>query len=26
VFSAVLVTQILIAWWFRWARPKQMPI
>lgn len=26
VFSAVLVTQILIAWWFRIARPKQMPI
>ncbi|MGE0741836.1 MAG: protein translocase subunit SecD [Hyphomonadaceae bacterium] len=26
VFTAVLVTQILIAWWFRAARPKQMPI
>lgn len=26
VFSAVLVTQLLIAWWFRVARPKQMPI
>jgi protein-export membrane protein SecD len=26
VFSAVLVTQILIAWWFRIARPKKMPI
>lgn len=26
VFSAVLVTQILIAWWFRMARPKTMPI
>jgi protein-export membrane protein SecD len=26
VFSAVLVTQILIAWWFRVARPKTMPI
>lgn len=26
VFSAVLVTQLLIAWWFRIARPKQMPI
>jgi preprotein translocase subunit SecD len=26
VFSAVLVTQILIAWWFRAARPKQLPI
>ena len=26
VFTAVMVTQILIAWWFRMARPKQMPI
>ena len=26
VFSAVLVTQILIAWWFRLTRPKTMPI
>jgi protein-export membrane protein SecD len=26
VFTAVLVTQILIAWWFRIARPKQLPI
>ncbi|MBC7768767.1 MAG: protein translocase subunit SecD [Phycisphaerales bacterium] len=26
VFTAVMVTQILIAWWFRAARPKQMPI
>jgi preprotein translocase subunit SecD len=26
VFTAVLVTQILIAWWFRAARPKQLPI
>jgi preprotein translocase subunit SecD len=26
VFTAVLVTQILIAWWFRAARPKTMPI
>lgn len=26
VFTAVLVTQILIAWWFRVARPKTMPI
>jgi protein-export membrane protein SecD len=26
VFSAVLVTQLLIAWWFRLARPKTMPI
>lgn len=26
VFTAVLVTQILIAWWFRASRPKQLPI
>jgi protein-export membrane protein SecD len=26
VFAAVLVTQILIAWWFRAARPKTLPI
>jgi protein-export membrane protein SecD len=26
VFTAVLVSQILIAWWFRLARPKQLPI
>ena len=26
VFTAVFVTQILIAWWFRMARPKQLPI
>jgi preprotein translocase subunit SecD len=26
VFTAVLVTQIMIAWWFRIARPKQLPI
>ncbi len=26
VFSAVLVTQILIAWWFRRTLPKTMPI
>jgi preprotein translocase subunit SecD len=26
VFTAVLVTQILIAWWFRIARPKTLPI
>jgi len=26
VFTAVMVTQILIAWWFRVARPKQLPI
>ncbi len=26
VFTAVLVTQILIAWWFRLSRPKQLPI
>jgi preprotein translocase subunit SecD len=26
VFTAVMVTQILIAWWFRAMRPKQLPI
>jgi protein-export membrane protein SecD len=26
VFTAVLVTQILLAWWFRTARPKSLPI
>jgi preprotein translocase subunit SecD len=26
VFTAVLVTQILIAWWFRATRPKRLPI
>lgn len=26
VFTAVLVTQILIAWWFRLVRPKALPI
>lgn len=26
VFTAVLVTQILIGWWFRITRPKKMPI
>jgi preprotein translocase subunit SecD len=26
VFSAVLVTQVLLAWWFRIARPKTLPI
>jgi preprotein translocase subunit SecD len=26
VFSAVLVTQVLLAWWFKAARPKILPI
>ena len=26
VFSAVLVTQVLIGWWFRATRPKKLPI
>jgi protein-export membrane protein SecD len=26
VFTAVMVTQILVAWWFRAARPRTMPI
>lgn len=26
VFSAVLITQVLLAWWYRSARPKSLPI
>jgi preprotein translocase subunit SecD len=26
VFSAILVTQVLLAWWFRATRPKTLPI
>lgn len=26
VFAAVLVTQVLVAWWFRAVRPKTLPI
>ena len=26
VFAAVLVTQVLLAWWYRAARPKTLPI
>ena len=26
VFSAVLITQVLLAWWFKTARPKSLPI
>jgi protein-export membrane protein SecD len=26
VFTAVLITQVLVAWWFRTARPKKLPI
>jgi preprotein translocase subunit SecD len=26
VFTAVLITQVLIGWWFRFARPKSLPI
>jgi preprotein translocase subunit SecD len=26
VFTAILVTQVLIGWWFRIARPKTLPI
>jgi protein-export membrane protein SecD len=26
VFSAVMISQILIAWWFRVTRPKNLPI
>lgn len=26
VFTAVLITQVLVAWWFRTTRPKKLPI
>ncbi len=26
VFTAVLITQVLIGWWFRAFRPKKLPI
>jgi preprotein translocase subunit SecD len=26
VFTAILVTQVLIGWWLRAARPKTLPI
>ena len=26
VFTAVLVTQVLLGWWFRSAKPKSLPI
>jgi preprotein translocase subunit SecD len=26
VFTAVLITQVLVAWWFRSTRPKKLPI
>jgi protein-export membrane protein SecD len=26
VFTAVLITQVLLAWWFRTTRPKTLPI
>ena len=26
VFTAVLITQVLLAWWFRATRPKKLPI
>lgn len=26
VFTAVLITQLLVAWWFRTTRPKKLPI
>ena len=25
-FTAVLITQVLISWWFRVAKPKKLPI
>ena len=26
VFTAILVTQVLIGWWFRLTKPKKLPI
>jgi len=26
VFTAVLITQVMVAWWFRATRPKKLPI
>ena len=26
LFTALLVTQVLIGWWFKATRPKQLPI
>jgi preprotein translocase subunit SecD len=26
VFTAILITQVLIGWWFRALRPKKLPI
>jgi preprotein translocase subunit SecD len=26
VFTSVLITQVLLAWWFKYARPKKLPI
>jgi preprotein translocase subunit SecD len=26
VFTAVLITQVLVAWWFKYTRPKKLPI
>jgi preprotein translocase subunit SecD len=26
VFTAVLITQVLVAWWYRTYRPRQLPI
>ena len=26
VFTAVLITQVLLAWWFKTAKPKSLPI
>ena len=26
VFTAILVTQVLIGWWFKLAKPKRLPI
>jgi preprotein translocase subunit SecD len=26
VFTSVLITQVLLAWWFKVAKPKKLPI
>ena len=26
MFTAVTVTRLMVAYWLRWARPKQLPI
>jgi preprotein translocase subunit SecD len=26
VFTAIIITQVLIGWWFKTAKPKKLPI